>query len=65
MLRHPHSVGIIGGKPNRAIYFAGYRGAVLLGLDPHTVYGNPSLRDPFPSDEYMQQVRGNVDCDVI
>lgn len=56
VLRNEHTVGIIGGRPNHAIYFAGYRGDYLLGLDPHTTYSNPSLRDPFPSDDHMAQM---------
>lgn len=42
-LRHPNSVGIMGGKPNHAIYFVGYKekSNCLIGLDPHIVY--PSI----------------------
>lgn len=39
-LRHSNCVGILGGRPNHAIYFVGYRGDTLLGLDPHTVFPN-------------------------
>lgn len=46
VLRHKHCVGIIGGRPNHAIYFVGYRGDTLLGLDPHTVFANPSSPPP-------------------
>jgi hypothetical protein len=56
ILQNEYCVGIIGGRPNHAIYFAGYRDNHLLGLDPHTVFTNPSLRDPFPSDEHLEQV---------
>ena len=40
MLRHRHCMGILGGRPNHAIYFVGHRGDFLLGLDPHTVFPN-------------------------
>lgn len=55
-LRNRHSVGIIGGQVNRAIYFVGYRGDTLLGMDPHTVFHNPSLNVPFPSTEHLNQI---------
>lgn len=55
-LRHKNSVGILGGQVNRAIYFVGYRGNVLLGMDPHTVFKTPNLTDPFPSAEYLDQI---------
>ena len=56
VLRSRFSVGILGGRPNRAIYFVGYRGDTLLGLDPHVTLPNPSLQHPFPSEEYMCQI---------
>jgi hypothetical protein len=55
-LRHRNSVGILGGQVNRAIYFVGYRGNTLLGMDPHTVYKNPPLTAPFPSAEHLEQM---------
>ena len=55
-LRNRNSVGILGGQVNRAIYFVGYRGNTLLGLDPHTVYKNPSLSPPFPSKDHISQI---------
>lgn len=40
-LRHKNSVGFVGGRPNHALYFAGYRYPdTFLGLDPHTTYAN-------------------------
>lgn len=32
----PGSVGMIGGRPNQALYFVGYVGDEALYLDPHT-----------------------------
>lgn len=58
-LRHRNSVGILGGQVNRAIYFVGYRGDTLLGMDPHTVYKNPPLTPPFPSMEHIEQIHRN------
>lgn len=40
-------IGFVGGKANHALYFAGYRGNALLGLDPHTVFPTPP-RPPAP-----------------
>jgi cysteine protease ATG4 len=54
-LRCPYSVGILGGRPNHAIYFVGYQGAHLFGHDPHTVWPTPALDGPFPSLDYVQQ----------
>jgi hypothetical protein len=58
-LRHRNSVGILGGQVNRAIYFVGYRGNTLLGMDPHTVYKTPPLTAPFPSSEHLEQIHRN------
>jgi len=56
VLESRYSLGILGGRPKHAIYFVGHRGDLLLGLDPHTIHTNPSLGEPFPSNEYMSQV---------
>lgn len=36
-LRSPLSVGIVGGRPNRAFYFVGHQDHDLFYLDPHCV----------------------------
>ena len=33
----PHCVGIMGGRPNKALYFVGHEGDNLIFLDPHFV----------------------------
>ncbi len=37
LLSSPFSVGILGGKPKRALYFVGFQGDSLILLDPHYV----------------------------
>lgn len=56
-------MGILGGRPNHAIYFTGYNAKenVLYGHDPHTVFPNPSEAEVFdsslfPSDDFIRQV---------
>lgn len=59
-LRTSWCAGILGGKPNHAIYFVGYRNGRnsehLLGLDPHVVHYAMSVAQPFPSPELFQEV---------
>lgn len=68
VLRHRNSVGILGGRPNHAIYFVGYSVPAaasgttqLVGLDPHTTYStNHYTTEPFPSPELCAQVHPAV-----
>lgn len=39
----PHSLGLIGGKPNHASYFIGFTGDEVVYLDPHTTQDSGSL----------------------
>lgn len=55
ILRHDKCVGILGGKVNHALYFAGYEGSSLLGLDPHTTFPAPA-EEFFPTEEYLEQI---------
>lgn len=45
-LRCPSCVGILGGRPQHAIYFTGHSQDGLLGLDPHTTFSAQHSRDP-------------------
>lgn len=56
-LQMPQSVGILGGRPNHAIYFAGHCGDVLHGLDPHTTQPTPKLDESFPSDAHLRSMQ--------
>lgn len=42
----PSCVGVLGGRPQHAIYFTGHASDGLLGLDPHTTFSAQHSRDP-------------------
>ena len=62
VLQSRYTLGMLGGRPKHAAYFVGYRGDLLLVLDPHSTFTNPSLNQPFPSIDYMNQVYINLIC---
>lgn len=41
----PGTVGMVGGRPNQALYFIGYVGEEALYLDPHTTQKSGSIGD--------------------
>jgi len=47
----PQSVGIMGGRPNHALFFIGYAENELLYLDPHTVQQTVTIGSKFTQDE--------------
>ena len=47
----PGCVGMIGGRPNQALYFLGYVGEEALFLDPHTTQNAGSVGQKLEEDE--------------
>lgn len=45
------SLGVIGGKPNQALYFIGYVGEEVLYLDPHTVQRTGNIGEKLTQNE--------------
>ena len=37
VLKWPHSVGIVGGRPSSSLYFVGHQENNFIYLDPHTL----------------------------
>ncbi|MFH4979762.1 hypothetical protein AB6A40_006471 [Gnathostoma spinigerum] len=48
--RIPFCMGIIGGRPNHALYFVGMTGEQLIYLDPHVCQDTVNLDEPTSSD---------------
>lgn len=64
-LRHPNSVGMLGGKVNHAMYFIGSNtSGQYLGLDPHVVFSTAKLDEKFPSPDLLAQVHVN-ECEFL
>lgn len=47
----PGTVGMVGGRPNQALYFIGYVGEEALYLDPHTTQKSGSVGDKTTASE--------------
>lgn len=47
----PGSVGMVGGRPNQALYFIGYVGDEALYLDPHTTQKCGSIGEKLTQNE--------------
>lgn len=47
----PYSLGVIGGKPNLALYFIGYVGNEVIYLDPHNTQRSGSIDSKESSDQ--------------
>ncbi|KAJ1937888.1 Cysteine protease atg4, partial [Linderina macrospora] len=57
----PQSAGIAGGRPNSALYFAGFQGDELVYLDPH--YTRPAVPH-HADDQYSKQDLESYSCDT-
>jgi hypothetical protein len=58
-LECPFTVGIIGGKPNKSLYFVGYQDEEVVYLDPHVV--RPAVK---PDQDYSVDVLDSYHCKV-
>lgn len=62
LFRSKYTLGIMGGWVGHAVFFVGYRGDKLLGMDPHVTYECPSpwqstlSQDTFPSDKLLKEI---------
>jgi len=54
--RVPQSLGIIGGKPNHALYFIGYVNEELIYLDPHRTQSTVDLDELAPLDSFCNDL---------
>lgn len=54
--RVPQTLGIIGGKPNHALYFVGYVNNELIYLDPHKTQPTVDLDELAPLDSFCNDL---------
>ncbi|KAL7053512.1 hypothetical protein AAHC03_027064 [Spirometra sp. Aus1] len=62
LFRLPQCVGILGGRPNHALWLIGYVGDSVLCLDPHTTQPAVRLGCPTPS---LFSSEANLDCATL
>ncbi|CAM9889964.1 unnamed protein product [Chrysoparadoxa australica] len=57
LLELPSSVGFLGGRPNRGLYFLGYRGTTVISLDPHITQSSSVIEEDMQLPwEYIQSL---------
>lgn len=67
----PGNIGMIGGRPNQALYFIGYVGNEALFLDPHTTQLTGSVGDKMTPAEvsvdetFHQKFAGRIDFKTL
>lgn len=54
--RSPQSIGVIGGKPNQALYLVGCVGDEVIYLDPHTTQRSGAVEVGTKNVYYLQEI---------